>query len=145
MPQDREQAIEKIRRDHEHMTELVRRITAMCSERGRLDNCNQCHSAHRDVCHGNIEALIRAFVETTLRHNLMESMFMEAGVPHAHRIAHNRAHVDIAEQLKAIRVVFAKDGNAVLAIEGIDRVLATLRNHLQEFDEQLEHYLLAEA
>lgn len=145
MPPIRSQAVERIRRDHDTMIDLVRRIKATCTQSDKVDNCNDCELRQRPVCHGNIEQLVRAFVEVTLKHNLLESVFMESGVPHAHRIAHNRAHMDIAQQLKAIRLVFAEDGNCVLAIEGIDHVLETLRTHANDYDRPLESYLLAPA
>ena len=143
MPPVGEQAVEKMRRDHEHMLQSIQRIQAQCDQRDRLDNCNDCHSNQRTVCHGNIEQQIRAFVEMTLKHNLIESMYMEGIVPPAHRIAHNQAHMDIAQQLKEIRVVFSGDGNGIQAIEGIDRVRQTLLTHFQEHDQQLETYLAA--
>lgn len=145
MPPIRAQAAERIRRDHDTMIDLVRRIKAQCTQSAKVDNCNDCELRQRPVCHGNIEQLVRAFVEVTLKHNLLESVFMESGVPHAHRIAHNRAHMDIAQQLKAIRVVFSEDGNCVLAIEGVDHVLETLRIHANDYDLALESYLLASA
>lgn len=141
----REQAAERIRRDHENLINLVRRIKASCTQSGKVDNCNDCELSQPQVCHGNIEQLVRSFVEVTLKHNLVESLYMEQGVPQAHRIAHNQAHMQMAEQMKAIRVVFSKDGNCVLAIEGIDSVLAALQAHFAEFDQQLEGYLLAPA
>lgn len=141
----REQDVEKIRRDHDHMLGLIERIKAECTQRERVDNCNACQPNIRVVCRGNIEQLIKSFVEVTLKHNLIESMYMEDGVPPAHRVAHNRAHLVIAEQLKAIRVVFAEDGNGILAIEGVDRALATLMAHFKDYDQDLEGYLLAPA
>jgi len=143
MPPIGEDAVARIRRDHDHMLQLVERISSECSQRDKIDNCNDCSPTRRHVCHGNIEQLIRSFVETTLKHNLMESMFMEELAPHAHRIAHNQAHMDIAQQLKAIRVIFSEDGNCVLAIEGIDRVQQTLLAHFRDYDQQLESYLTA--
>jgi hemerythrin len=137
-----EEAVERIRRDHDHMLQLIDRIRAECTERGRIDNCGDCSQSRQGVCHGNIEQMIRAFVETTLKHNLIELMFMEDRVPPAHRLAHNQAHMDIAQQLKAIRVVFSEDGNCILAIEGIDHVHQTLLTHFKEFDLQLEAYLI---
>jgi len=127
------------------MIDLVRRIKASCSQSDKVENCNDCELRQRPVCHGNIEQLVRAFVEITLKHNLMETVYMQSGVPHAHRIAHNQAHMDIAQQLKAIRVVFAEDGNCILAIDGIDHVLETLRTHANEYDQTLESYLLTPA
>lgn len=143
MPPIREQAIEKMRRDHGHMLQLIERIQAQCDQRDRLDNCKDCHSSQRGVCHGNIEQMIRSFVEMTLKHNLIESMYMDEIVPTAHRIAHNQAHMDIAQQLKEIRVVFSGDGNGIQAIEGIDRIRETLFAHFKEHDEKLEGYLAA--
>lgn len=141
----REQDVEKIRRDHDHMLGLIERIKAECTQRERIDNCNACQPNLRGVCRGNIEQLIKSFVEVTLKHNLIESMYMEEGVPPAHRVAHNRAHLVIAEQLKAIRVVFSGDGNGIQAIEGIELALATLLAHFKDFDQELEGYLLAPA
>lgn len=141
----REQDVEKIRRDHDHMLGLIERIKAECTQRGRVDNCNACLPNLRVVCRGNIEQLIKSFVEVTLKHNLIESMYMEDGVPSTHRVAHNRAHMVIAEQLKAIRVIFSEDGNGILAIEGVDQALATLMTHFKDYDQELEGYLLAPA
>ena len=145
MPPVGEQAVEKMRRDHEHMLQSIQRIQAQCDQRDRIDNCNDCHSSQRTVCHGNIEQQIRGFVEMTLKHNLIESMYMEGIVPPAHRIAHNQAHMDIAQQLKEIRVVFSGDGNGIQAIEGIDRVRQTLIEHFRDHDQKLEAYLSATA
>ena len=141
MPPIGEQAVERMRSDHEHMLHLVQRIGAECTQRDKIENCNDCNPTLRHVCHANIEQLIRSFVETTLKHNLVELMFMDALVPLAHRIAHNQAHMDIAQQLKAIRVVFSEDGNCVLAIEGVDRIQQTLLAHFKDYDQQLESYL----
>ena len=143
MPRSREQAVEKMRRDHEYMLQLIERIQAQCNQRDKIDNCNDCHSSQRMVCHGNVEQLILGFVEATLKHNLVESMYMEDIVPPAHRIAHNQAHMDIAHQLKEIRVVFSGDGNGIQAIEGLDRIRQTLLAHFKEHDQQLEGYLNA--
>lgn len=145
MPPIQEEAVERIRRDHEHMLGLAHRIKAECTQSDKIDNCNDCHPNIRHVCHGNIEQLVRAFVESTLKHNYIESVYMEDCVPPAHRIAHNQAHMDIAEQLKAIRVIFSEDGNCVLAIDGIDKVLSTLLAHFKEYDQELERYLVAPA
>lgn len=143
MPEDRAQAVERMRRDHDHMLGLIQRIVSYCDQRDRLTSCNDCQSTQHAVCHGNIELLIRAFVEATLKHNLVESMFMEDLVPNDHRIAHNQAHMEIAQQLKEIRVVFTADGNGIQAIEGIERVRQTLVAHFKEHDQQLEAYLSA--
>lgn len=141
----REEAIDRMRRDHEAMLDLIRRIQALCSERGHVDDCHGCKDDRRAYCRSHVEQLVRAFVEATLKHNAMESLYMDEGVPEAHRRAHNRAHMSIAEQLKTIRIVLASDGNTVRAIEGIDEVLAALRAHFAEFDSHLERYLMAPA
>ena len=127
------------------MIELARRIKSLCTLRGDVGNCNNCEQTRFQVCHGNVEQLIRSFVEFTLKHNLIESLYMEDDVPKAHRIAHNQAHLEIAQQMKGIRAVFSEDGNCVLAIEGIDGVLDALLAHIEEFDQPLESYLLAAA
>jgi len=121
--------------------QLVERIRSECTQRGKISNCNNCASDRRGVCHGNIEQLIRTFVETTLKHNAIESMYMVDLVPASHRNAHIRAHMEIALQLKSIRVVFSEDGNCVEAIEGIDQIHQTLLAHFTDFDEKLEGYL----
>ena len=141
----REQAADRIRRDHDHLIDPVRRIKASCTQSDKVDNCDDCEFIQTQLCHGNIEQLVRSFVEVTLKHNLIESLYMEEGVPQTHRAAHNQAHMEMAEQMKAIRVVFSKDGNCVLAIEGIDSVLAALQAHFELFDRQLEGYLLTPA
>lgn len=141
----REEAVARMRRDHAGMVELIHRMQAACTQTAVVDNCNHCPSSQRELCRSEIEHLLRAFVEATLKHNVMESLYMEHGVPAAHRLAHNQAHMRLAEQLKAIRVVLAGDGNCVLAIDGIDDALASLLAHFSEFDEHLENYLLAPA
>lgn len=143
MPAIREQAIEKMRRDHEHLLQLIDRILAHCDQRDTISNCNDCHSSQRGICHGNIEQMIRSFVEMTLKHNLVESIYMEDLVPDEHRIAHNEAHMDIAQLLQKIRVVFSGDGNGITAIEGIEHVRERLLAHFQDHDRQLEAYLTA--
>ena len=141
----RKQDIEKISRDHTQILELIARIKAECIQRDSVVNCNACQPNSRMVCRGNIEHLIKLFVEVTLKHNLTESVYMEEGVPQAHRVAHNRAHLEIAEKLKAIRVTFSADGNSVMAIEGVEQALELLMAHFRDFDQQLEAYLFAPA
>lgn len=145
MPPIREQAAERMRRDHEQMIDLIQRIKSSCSQIDAVDNCKQCQPSRRQLCNGNIEQLIRSFVEVTLKHNFIESLYMESGVPEAHRVAHNQAHTAIAAKLNAIRVVLSEDGNCVLAIEGVDDVLRSLLAHFTEYDQHLEGYLLASA
>lgn len=136
-----EDAIERIHRDHGRMLELIERIRSECGQRTMLVRCIDCHEPHRSVCQGNIEQLIRGFVEATLKHSAIESMFMDDRVPAEHRIAHNQAHMEIALQLKSIRLVLSEDGNYVLAIDGIDRIHENLLAHFRDFDQPLERYL----
>lgn len=145
MTQVREHVVDKISRDHDYLISLVAQLQGMCTQVGERENCRNCESVRRNVCQSSVEQLIRNFVEVTLKHNLYESVYMNVCVPKAHRMAHMQAHVDIAEQLKSIRVIFSEDGNCILAIEGIDRVLTTLLEHFEEFDRPLEGFLLAAA
>lgn len=123
------------------MSEMVERIRAECGQRNKIEHCSNCQAPHRTVCQGNIDQLIRAYIEATMKHSLIESMYMEEGVPAAHRIAHNQAHMAISQKLKAIRVVLSEDGNYVQAIDGIDDIQETLLAHYRDFDLPLERYL----
>ena len=134
-------AVDRMHRDHDYLLDLIHRIKSVCDRDDGIDNCRDCPSGHRDSCHTNIEQLVRTFVEATLKHNAVESVYMADNVPKAHRVAHNQAHQAIAEQLRAIRLIFSADGNCVLAIQGIDEVLHTLQAHFREFDQHLEAYL----
>lgn len=145
MPLIREEAVDRMHRDHEVLIELITRIQATCVQGRQVASCDHCQLNQRQVCHGNIEQLIKGFVEATLKHNLVESLLMQDNVPKAHRLAHNRAHLAIAEELKSIRLVLSEDGNCVLAIAGIERVLDLLRAHFTDYDQQLEAYLLTAA
>ncbi|TXT24841.1 MAG: hypothetical protein FD131_4835 [Rhodocyclaceae bacterium] len=42
MPTMGQEAVDRIRRDHEHMLHLIDRIRSECTERGKVDNCNDC-------------------------------------------------------------------------------------------------------
>lgn len=141
----REEAVDRMRRDHKAMLELIRRIQTLCSEPGRGDDCGGCGDDRRACCRSHVEQLVRAFVEATLKHYAMESLYMDGGVPEEHRRAHLRSHMVIAEQLKSIRIVLASDGNTVRAIEGIDEVLVALSAHFTEYDSHLERYLMVPA
>lgn len=141
MPTIGEDGIERMARDHEHMLQLIERIRTECTESNSVSNCKDCAPTRQGVCHGNIEQLIRAFVETTMKHIMIESMLMEEGVPAAHRVAHNQAHMAIAQQLKSIRAVFSEDRNCVLAIEGIEQVHQSLKDHFHDYDQALENFL----
>lgn len=141
----REEAVDRMHRDHEAMLELIRRVQGLCSERGHGGQCAACGDERQGYCRSHVEQLVRAFVEATLKHNAMEALYMDDGVPDEHRRAHNRAHMAIAEQLKGIRIVLASDGNTVRAIEGVDAVLASLTAHFAEYDSHLERYLMPSA
>ncbi|QID17976.1 hypothetical protein G3580_10185 [Nitrogeniibacter mangrovi] len=138
-----ENTLAKLHADHAYMDALIRQIAGLCVSRGAVDSCDQCRPNRRTLCRSNVEQLIHTFVQVTLKHNLLESQCMEDEVPAEHRIAHNRAHARIGEQLQQLRAIFADDGNSLVAIEGIDRVQAALDDHLIEFDEALEAYLKA--
>ncbi len=127
------------------MIKLANRIKALCTQSDEVSNCNSCDRGKFQVCRGNIDQQIRSFVEFTLKHNLIESLYMTDVVPKAHRIAHTQAHLSIAQKMKSIRAVFSEDGNCILAIEGIDHVLESLLAHIEEFDQPLEQYLLTAA
>lgn len=141
MPPINTEAVEMMLRDHKHLLQLIQRIEDQCTPNDRPERCRDCPEPQRGVCHGNIEQLIRAFVEATLKHNLTESAFMEGVLPTVDRVAHNRAHMEIAQQLKEIRVVFSGDGNGIQAIEGIARVRQTLLSHFKEHDLLLEFHI----
>ena len=64
MPGTQEEAVDRIRRDHEHMLGLIGRIKAECSQSEKIDNCHQCPATIRHVCHGNIKQMVRIFVDT---------------------------------------------------------------------------------
>ena len=136
-----EHPIDKIDRDHAYLVELMQKIDAACINPGAVSNCRQCDNGRRMVCQGNVDQLIRTFVEGTLKHHMIESAYMADTVPKAHRIAHAQAHLAIAEQLRAIRVQFSADGNTVTAIDGMDVAFDAIRTHIVEFDGPLEQYL----
>lgn len=144
MLQNQELSVERIHRDHDHLVDLITRIKGLCTQRGVVENCRSCQPSQRNVCQGNVEQLILNFVEATLKHHLVETVYMTSA-PQEHRVAHMRAHMSIAEQLKSIRVVFSEDGNCVVAIDGVDAALESLFSHFRDFDEPLENYLLAAA
>ena len=141
MPTVGEDGIERMGRDHEHMMQLIERILAECTQPDTVSNCKDCNPTRQGICHGNIEQLVRSFIETTMKHIMIESMLMAEPVPAAHRIAHNQAHMAIAQQLKAIRVVFSEDRNCVQAIEGIEQVHQALLEHFRDYDQALETFL----
>jgi hypothetical protein len=141
MSENDHEFIHKMQRDHDGLLRMIDRILDMCDRTGEPEHCTGCDSSRRVVCGGNIEQSIRMFVETTLMHNLLESALMKDYVPHDHRVAHQRSHIEIAEQLKGIRTVFARDGNGIVAIHGIDLVRESLVRHIEEFDSVLEQFI----
>ncbi|HEY6896246.1 MAG TPA: hypothetical protein VI279_03215 [Rhodocyclaceae bacterium] len=141
----RKLAFDRTRGDHERMLDLVAQIKAACAQPDAKSDCYGCQPTQRQMCRGNVKDLISEFIEATLKHDVIESLLMEAGVPKEHCLAHKQAHMLIAEQLKAIRVIFSDDGNCVVAIEGIDDVMNVLLAHYEEYDRPLEAYLLAAA
>lgn len=137
-----EHALEKIRRDHDYLFELMARLDAVCKLREEEINCRRCGTDRRIVCQGNVQQLVQTFTETTLKHHAVEAFYMADTAPPGHRTAHVRAHMEIAERLKAIRVEFSEDGNCITAIDGIEQAVAAIRAHIDEFDAPLEHFLL---
>jgi hemerythrin len=140
-----EHAVEKIHRDHDYLFELMGRLEAVCSKRDEQINCRTCSGELRVVCQGNVYQLIQTFTEATLKHHAVEAFYMSDAAPPEHRTAHVRAHMAIAEQLKAIRVEFSEDGNCVTAIDGVEQAVAMIRAHIDEFDRPLENMLLTTA
>jgi hemerythrin len=140
---DREQLVAKLRQDHEYMAELMAQIRRLCVRGDAAENCNGCPVDRRTLCNSDIVQLMRVFVEATLRHHLIESACMAEEVPRAHRVAHNRAHITIAEQMEGIRRAFGETGNGVVAVADIAALLDTLATHYADFDRPLEDYLLA--
>ncbi|HEY6897155.1 MAG TPA: hypothetical protein VI279_07825 [Rhodocyclaceae bacterium] len=138
----RELAFDRTHRDHKLMIDFAERIKAACTQRSTVDDCHQCCPDLRHICRSAVENLIKAFVEATLKHDVIEALLMKGNVPPAHRLAHMQSHIAIAEQLKSIRVVLSEDGNCVLAVDGIDGVLSLLLAHYEEYDQPLENYLL---
>ena len=140
-----EQAVEKIQRDHDYLFELMDRIEAVCSKRYEQINCRSCSDEVRVVCQGNVHQLIQTFTEATLKHHAVEAFYMSDVAPPEHRTAHVRAHMAIAENLKAIRIGFSEDGNCITAIDGVEQALAAIRAHIEEFDAPFEAMLLQPA
>lgn len=143
MPPNQEESLDKVHRDHSYLLELITRIKAVCSEAGQLQSCHECQHSRHHMCHSDTEQLIRTFVEATLKHNFIESMYMVDFAPEEHQIAHNRAHKEIAKQLKTIKETFSENRDCVQAIEGIDSIHATLSSHFKEYDQALEQYMSA--
>jgi hypothetical protein len=143
MKSDQEPLVAKLRQDHEYMIELMEEIRRLCIRGESSENCSACPVSQRVVCGSNIEQAIRAFIEITLRHNLIESACMDRHVPTAHRVAHNLAHIEIAEQLEAIRRAFKASGNGAIAVSDISALLDAQVAHFADYDTPLENYLLA--
>jgi len=142
MTQERVHDVKRIHQDHDYLFQLIEKIKSACADVSDRKSCWECPQTQRAVCQGNVEQLILNLTEVTLKHHLLESVFMADGVPKEHRVSHIRSHMKIAEEMKAIRVIFSEDGNCILAIEGVEQVLASLAAHIDEFDLPLEEYLL---
>jgi hypothetical protein len=125
------------------MIELMEEIRGLCVRGAADDDCTACPVSQRTLCGSNIEQSIRVFIEVAMRHNLIESACMDISVPRAHRIAHNLAHIEMAEQMEAIRRAFEVSGNGAVAVEEIGAMLETHANHFADYDLPLESYLLA--
>jgi hypothetical protein len=140
---DREQLVAKLRQDHEYMEDLMAQLRHLCLHGDGAANCSGCTVGQRTLCTSDIVQSIRTFVDVTLRHNLIESACMADHVPRDHRVAHNRAHIAIAEQLEGIRQGFGESGNGVVAVAALVALFDSLAAHIEEFDHELEQYLLA--
>ena len=140
---DREQLVSKLRQDHEYLDELMAQLRHLCLRGDGVENCTGCTVGQRTLCNSDIVLSIRTFVDVTLRHNLIESACMADHVPREHRVAHNRAHIAMAEQLEGIRQAFSESGNGVVAVAALAALFDTLAAHVEEFDHPLEQYLLA--
>ena len=143
MRSDQEHLVAKLRQDHEYMIELMEEIRDLCIREEPEKSCTACPVSRRAVCGSNIEQSIRVFIEVSLRHNLIEAACMDIHVPRAHRIAHNLAHIEMAEQMEAIRRAFEASGNGAVAVEAIGALLDSHATHFVEYDLPLEKYLLA--
>lgn len=139
----RDEAIARMHQDHAHMADLIRRIEASCVRDVGAPGCIRCNPTRYQACRGSIDDLIRSLVEVTLKHNAMEALAMRDHAPPEHRQAHQQDHVRIAERMNGIRVVLSQDGDCVLAIAGIDEVLASFESHNARYDRELEGYLEA--
>lgn len=140
---DNEQIVAKLRQDHAYMVALMARITSLCTQSDTRSDCTSCPSDQHSMCQETLEQLILRFADVTLRHNLVESACMSDRIPPEHRQAHNEAHLEIAREIQAIRLAFRKDGNGIAAIQRVSGLLALLRQHLEDYDQPLENYLLA--
>lgn len=138
-------ALDKIRRDHDYLFDLMDRIEAVCCQRDDAIDCRSCGAERRLVCQGDVLQLLRTFTEATLKHHAVEAFYMSDAAPAEHRTAHARAHMEIAGKLQAIRVEFSEDGNCIRAIDGIEQAVAAIRAHIEAFDLPLERYLLQPA
>ena len=143
MRAEQEPLVAKLRQDHQYLYELMEEIRGLCVRGESTEDCNSCPVIQRSLCGSNIEQSIRRFIEVTLRHNLIEAACMDINVPRAHRIAHNLAHIAMAEQMEGIRRAFEESGNGAVAVEEIGAMLDTHEKHFAEYDLPLENYLLA--
>ena len=143
MNTDCQQLVLKLHEDHAYLQALMAQISALCDRGDLTAGCNGCASQQRTSRTSDIENLIRTFIEATLHHNMLESACMQDKAPREHRLAHNQAHLMIAERLKAVRLDFRQTSNGVAAIRDISEIMTLLTEHINSYDEQLEAYLLA--
>lgn len=136
-----ESSIEKLHDDHAYLHALIERMRSCCTPGAARTDCRSCQPAKQRLCRSNVEQLIRTFIQTTLKHHLLESLLMENHVPEPHRQAHNAAHLVLAERLDQIRAVLADDGETVLAIDGLEQFESDLMAHETGFDGPMLQYL----
>lgn len=142
MPFMQQQMLARLQTDHAYMAELATRIENSCSTEAGTSNCDRCEALPHLVCHRNVGDLVASLIETTTRHHIFESVLLDEFASRSLRIDHLQAHIRITDQMNQTRLMLARDGNCVSAIEEISDVLALLKQHAAEFDEELEHRLL---
>ena len=142
MSSNQEQLITKLRQDHAYLLELMARIRAMCKTGFPEEGCQKCDLSRREPCQMDIEHLLRALFDVSLRHHLVESAWMKNNVPSDHLIAHNADHLKISDAMSRIRQDFKEYGNGLIAIAQVSALLDHLASHLEKFDLPMEHFFL---
>lgn len=143
MPFMRQQMLARLQTDHAYIAELAGRIEHSCTQGTGASNCDKCEALPHLVCHRNIGDLVGNLIEATTRHHLFEFVLMNELVPGSLRIPHLQAHISITERMKRTRVMLARDGNCVSAIDEVSDVLVLLKRHAAEYDQELEEQLLS--
>lgn len=144
-PGDRAFILQRLDEEHAELAELITCIGALCDRPAQERHCTGCNADHRSVCNDRLGMMLRTLADTTLRHCLVESAYMRHVAPPEHRAAHQRAHVEIAGRLEAIRQAFSGDHDAGHAMQAVLEILDTIRQHNLEFDAALVGYLQAPA